>query len=241
MNHKEKLIQIYKLSYSITDIKDISEDIKNKILIIAEYSSSQKGVYTVLVTLLTHKVIVPEQDVRKHQANMEGGFSGRSIDTKYITPTLKELGLPSMNESGWLTRSLEQPYPYTLDYNGKISNKQVKDAFLEILDFIEKFPKKTINVLRILLNESISIKEKSIVKIKKLTHPETLSIQKIINALSEHFSYKYKTHNGSKLPVLAFYAIYNCLLKELHRYIGMHLGELGSHTASDKRGYSSFS
>jgi DNA (cytosine-5)-methyltransferase 1 len=49
---------------------------------------------------------------------MVGGFSGRRIDTQYITPTLKELGLPAMAESGWLTRSLEQPYPYTLDYNG---------------------------------------------------------------------------------------------------------------------------
>ena len=58
---------------------------------------------------------------------MDQGFSGRSIDTKYITPTLKELGLTSMSESGWLTRSLEQPYPYDFKYQGKIS--KVKDEF----------------------------------------------------------------------------------------------------------------
>ncbi len=56
---------------------------------------------------------------------MSQEISGRSIETKFITPTLKELGLPSMAESGWLTRSLEQPYPYTFDYEGKISGKGI--------------------------------------------------------------------------------------------------------------------
>ncbi len=87
--------------------------------------NSGKGVYTVLITLLTHKLLYKSQDIRKHQKNMADGFSGRSIDTKFITPTLKELGLPSMAESGWLTRSLEQPYPYTFDYEGKISGKGI--------------------------------------------------------------------------------------------------------------------
>jgi DNA (cytosine-5)-methyltransferase 1 len=44
-----------------------------------------------LVTLLTHKIIDPKQDIRNHQASMKKGFSGRSVDTQFITPTLKEL------------------------------------------------------------------------------------------------------------------------------------------------------
>ena len=44
--------------------------------------------------------------------NMEGGYSGRSFDTKYITPFLKQKRfLGAMKESGWLTRSLEQNIP----------------------------------------------------------------------------------------------------------------------------------
>ena len=42
-----------------------------------------------------------------------------------------------MAESGWLTRSLEQSFPYTLDYKGNISNKQVKQAFLKLIDSLE--------------------------------------------------------------------------------------------------------
>jgi DNA (cytosine-5)-methyltransferase 1 len=136
MNHKDKLLEIYNLSYSLTDIDDVSEETKAFIKSIGEKINTQKGVFTVLVTLITHKIINPNQDVRKHQSSLTNGFSGRSIDTVHITPTLKELGLPSMAESGWLTRSLEQPYPYNLDYNGKISNKVVKEAFLNVLDFV---------------------------------------------------------------------------------------------------------
>ncbi len=34
-----------------------------------------------------------------------------------------------MAESGWLTRSLEQPYPYTMKYEGEISGKYEKVLF----------------------------------------------------------------------------------------------------------------
>ncbi len=112
MNHKDKLLEIYNLSYSVTDIKVVDLKIKAYIETIGNNIYSQKGVFTVLVTLLTHKLIEPKQDIRNHQSSLVNGFSGRTIDTKYITPTLKELGLPSMAESGWLTRSLEQPFPY---------------------------------------------------------------------------------------------------------------------------------
>jgi DNA (cytosine-5)-methyltransferase 1 len=139
-----------------------------------------------------------------------------------------------MAESGWLTRSLEQPYPYTLDYNGKISNKTVKEAFLNILDFVEKKPSTAQNMLRLLLFEAIQSKNNSIVIITPLEKPEKLTIENITQALDEHFKTKYETHGGSKLPVLAFFAIYQSLIIEMNRYKGCSLGKLGSHTASDR-------
>ena len=165
MNHKDKLLEIYNLSSIVTDIKDVNNKTKDYIKSIGEKINSQKGVFTVLVTLITHKILNPKQDVRKHQSSMRGGFSGRTIDTAFITPTLKQLGLPSMAESGWLTRSLEQPYPYNLDYNGKISNKVVKEAFLNILDFVEKKPSSATSILRLLLIEAINSKNDAIVEI----------------------------------------------------------------------------
>jgi DNA (cytosine-5)-methyltransferase 1 len=234
MNHREKLLEIYKHSYSVTDVEDVNSETQQFIKTIGEKINTQKGVFTVLVTLITHKIIEPNQDIRKHQSSIEGGFSGRSVDFNYITPTLKELGLPSMAESGWLTRSLEQPYPYNLDYNGKISDKKVKEAFLNTLNFVEKHPQCATNVLRLLLSEALKSKNSSIVEITPLKNPERLTIAQIIEALAEHFGTKYSTHGGSKLPVLAFYAIYKSLINEVGRYKNCSLGELGSHTASDR-------
>jgi DNA (cytosine-5)-methyltransferase 1 len=235
MNHKQKLLEIYNCCFLADQYNnDIPEKYQYWIEIIAQNSVKQKGVFTVLVTLLTHKTLFPEQDIRYHQTQMKNGFSGRTIDTKFITPTLKQLELPSMGESGWLTRSLEQPHPYTLDYEGKISNKKVKEAFLNILDFVEHYPNLATHVLTVLLAKVVEVQKQNTVEIVALQNPENLTVDTIISALQAHFNTNYKTHGGSKLPVLAFYAIYQILISELKRYEGCHLETLGSHTASDR-------
>ena len=234
MNHKEKLLEIYNGNLELEKILNIlPEQILTYIQTIAQNCSKQKGVYTVLITLLIHKIIEPTQDIRYHQSNMPNGFSGRTVDTQHITPTLKELGLPAMAESGWLTRSLEQPYPYTLNYNGKINNKAVKKAFLNIIDFVEKNPKLTEVVSKILIYQVKQATKTNQISIIKLVNPEKLNILTITNCLDSHFNYNYKAFGASKLPVIAFYSIYQMLIQEVERYKGCKLKALGSHTASD--------
>ena len=41
-----------------------------------------KGVLTVITTSLVYKIYHPEQDVRKHQVSIKGGYSGRVFDTQ---------------------------------------------------------------------------------------------------------------------------------------------------------------
>ena len=256
MNHQEKLIQIYNFISNdlhtskkiVSETLKIPEDILEKTSLIGINCSKQKGVYTVLVTLLIHKSLFPQQDIRFHQENLPNGFSGRSLDTKYITPTLKSLGLPSMAESGWLTRSLEQPFPYTMEYQGKISGKEIKNAFLSILNFLEvtvkTARKKRVSELILihLLKTVMEISRKENLEIAKIQLPESqnrkkseIKISDIISSLEEHFYCKTYTVKGtSKLPVMAIYAIYELLIKEMGRYENCLLKPLGSHTASDK-------
>lgn len=239
MNHKEKLLEIYNNSFTIDDII-LDDSILDFVNYVGKNIESQKGVFTVLITLGIHKLLHEEQDIRLHQDNMNGGFSGRSLDTKYITPTLKSLGLTSMSESGWLTRSLEQPYPYDKNYNGKISNTNVKKSFLEIVDFIQNSPSiYTEEVLRVLLNYCIQIRENNKVEIKKIDNPESLTIDIILNLLSTYFHQNYKIPGGSKLPVISFYTIYEILVVELKRFEECELIEMGFHTTSDKTSKSS--
>lgn len=235
MNYKDKLLEIYNNSISVVDIEnEIPEQYHNYILEIGSKCTRQKGVYTVLITLLIYKILNPQQDIRYHQSNMEGGFSGRAIDTQYITPTLKQLGLPAMAESGWLTRSLEQPYPYTLNYQGKINDRNVKEAFLSIIDYIQKNPEKAEICLRLFMNQVIEVSKETKINIIKLSNPDKIDINTLSNCLEKHFNFDYGTRGGSKLPVIAFYAIYSCLVTEIERYKSCTLKILGSHTASDR-------
>jgi DNA (cytosine-5)-methyltransferase 1 len=251
MNHQVKLIELYKLVsddlYESQEFLEQSYEIPKQILdnieLIARNYSKQKGVYTVLTTLLTHKCLHPQQDIRFHQKEMPNGFSGRSIDTKFITPTLKALGLPSMAESGWLTRSLEQPFPYTMDYQGNIGGQGVKNAFLSILNFIETIvlpddqSKISELLLVYLLKNVIKISNSETIKFDVLdvnvNRRSEIKINDIIDSLKEHFYFKYTTRGTSKLPVLAIYAIYQLLVIEIGRYKSCTLKPLGSHTASD--------
>jgi len=240
MNYKKLLIELYREAKTgescFSDLRDITQQ---NINIIAEQCFHQKGVYTVLITLSIYKILHPKQDIRNHQTKIKDGFSGRTIDTNFITPTLKELNLPSMAESGWLTRSLEQPYPYTLDYNGQINNKIVKRAFLEIIDDIESKKVNPKDIMLELLRQIIQAQEKNKIIIHPLKNPEKLTISKIIESLHTQFSYRYENSGGSKLPVIAFYAIYKIIINEVSRYDGCELKELGSHTASDRTSKSS--
>ncbi|OGZ32449.1 MAG: hypothetical protein A2V69_02415 [Candidatus Portnoybacteria bacterium RBG_13_40_8] len=234
MNHKEKLLETYKKSFDISDIDNIPEDLMSYIENITDNIDRNKGVYTVLITLTVHKLLEPKQDIRYFQSKMKGGFSARTIDAKYITPTLKELGLLSMAESGWLTRSLEQPYPYTMSYEGEISGKGMKEAFLRVVGAFQKNSLIAENLLRLILNSAILFKEKNHVEIKKIKRGDKVIISNLVSLLEKHFTAKYGTHGGSKLPVLAFYAIYKILTSEMNRYKNCKLAPLGSHTASDK-------
>lgn len=218
-------------SSSISDVK-LPEDVTKNLRIIGEKCFKQKGVYTVTVTLLYYKILNPKQDIRKHQDQQEGGFSGRCFDTKYVTPKLKKLGLPSMAESGWLTRSLEQPVPYDLDYPGKIAGG-VKIPFLKTLDYVQKHPRRAMDMLRTLFNKVLQVVSENVIEITPLANPENLTIDLIIQSLDKHFRYQYGTHNGAKLPVLAFYAIYQSIISEFQRYNGCELAPLASLTACD--------
>ena len=80
MNHKEKLLEIY--SQCIEDNLNVSLSSKelNNISTLGSYAETQKGVFTVLLTLGIHKILNPHQDVRFHQTALEGGFSGEEKD-----------------------------------------------------------------------------------------------------------------------------------------------------------------
>lgn len=202
---------------------------------IVEHAESQKAVLSVLVTSLVKKIEMPSQDTRYHKVELPNGYSGRSFDTEYVTPFIREkFSRLAMQESGWLTRSLEQAHAFTLNFPGRIRNKSVKVAFLQILNDIEEnqaSPKEYLSALFALL---IDYTESYVADPVLREGRDSILIENIIEMLKVHFFHSYGVSGASRLPVLAIYSAYELLMR-YDRYIGKELCPLRSHTTSDTR------
>jgi DNA (cytosine-5)-methyltransferase 1 len=207
---------------------------------LANFSDSpekHKGGLAVLITCLLKKVISPEQDIRMHQAIMPGGFGGRILDAKFVTPFLREQGFPSMRETGWSIRSLEQPFPYNKNYPGKITPPVLKVSFLSLLDDVQVNPSLARDFLVFVLAKLEQYRRSQggdgFVRLPS-DFVYRLSLSTIAEMLETHFNAKYRSINGAaRLPVLAMYSLYQCLVPELARYKGKGLLPLKSPTGAD--------
>jgi len=210
----------------------------NELRIIVENAETQKAVLGVTLTSLVYKVYKPNQDIRKHQEGMKNGYSGRTFDTKYVTPFLKSK-FPhfAMAESAWLTRSLEQPHPFDLKFPGKIRNPALKTAFLRTLDHVQTNSKLAPKLLTALLGFMIESSAKDDALFTKVQVSSDITIAIIIDALSLHIRHNYGTGivGTARLPVLAIYSVYNLLMSDVKRYSGKILAPLESHTSADSR------
>ena len=217
-------------------LKRLTNNQFNLLFKIVANAESFKAIVTVLTTSLVKKIEKPKQDIRYHKKELKGGYSGRTLDTKFITPFFKKyFSRFAMKESGWLTRSIEQPHPFTLKFPGKIRNKEVKQAFLQILRDIEENkanPENYLIALFILLRREI-IRSGALLSRHILNKKKDLTINQIIECLKDHFFTKYKVAGASRLPVVAIYSIYEILIRDIARYKGKKLIPLKSHVASD--------
>ena len=207
--------------------------------VIVENAETQKAVLGVALTSLVYKVYEPKQDIRKHQEGMKDGYSGRTFDTKYVTPFLKSK-FPhfAMAESAWLTRSLEQSRPFNLNFPGKIRNKVLKAAFLKTLDRVQidsNLASKMLVSLIGLMFDATAKDESLFAKVQVVDGATTMTV--ILDAISQHIRYDYGKGvvGTARLPVLAIYSVYNLLMLDVNRYSGKSLAPLESHTSPDSR------
>ncbi len=200
--------------------------------VILRHQERAKGALAVLITLLVKKIASPEQDIRMHQAGMPEGFSGRGLDSRVVTPFLREQSFPYMTSgTGWLTRSLEQPAPYTLNYPGRIQPAAVKRAFLSIIDAVQTKGASAEHTLRNILWGLIEFRERN--TNIALAPPVNLSISQTVDKIRRH--YGQPLQGAARLPVLAIHAILSIAVKEMERYAGCVLLPLEHHTAADAR------
>ncbi len=198
-------------------------------------SEAASAAFTNVITGMCIKAARPSVDVRYHQVQIQkqtargAGFNFRGVSEKVIYPWLSKNEFNGA-KSGWQTRTLERPKPYFLTYDENIG--VIKESFLVIYDELESDSSNAKEALRYALYKQIQIREK-----KKITiaEPKTKDISAIVGMLNEHFSHSYKNKGASRLPVLAFHAIYSVLVREMHRFNGMTLKALEPHSAADSQ------
>ena len=234
MNEDQIMEEIYQLALkSEKNDSDKKGDWHNYLSIIADNRETNKGVLSVLITLLLKKIISPTQDIRLHQAGMLNGFSARGLDAKFVTPFLNQNGFPYMKSgAGALTRSLEQAVPLSLQYPGKIKPVKVRNAFLNCIDMIESDGFDSKEALIFLFQCLIKYRDRD--KNFHLIKPINMSIKDMVLKINEHFGSVTK-RGGAYLPVLAIYAVYQELIKEVKKYKGCSLLELQPHNAPDSK------
>ncbi len=220
-------------------LSSLPDDCVQELKTIVENAETQKAVLGVTLTSIVYKVYRPSQDIRYHQDGMENGYSGRTFDTKYVTPFLKSK-FPhfAMAESAWLTRSLEQPHPFDFDFPGKIRNAVLKSAFLKTLNRLQANRKLATRMLAAFMGLMLQASAQDNALFVNVQVASGLSIAQIIDAVSQHIHYDYGSGvvGTARIPVLVIYSVYSLLLKEgFPRYSGKILAPLESHTSPDAR------
>ena len=235
-NHREILQQAYDSAFGEIAAGDLStplsQDIKQRLEYMVDNSEKNTAVYTVFLTLASHKIVDPNQDIRYHQAQLKDGFAARSKDTQFVTPFLRDNGFPAMSTTGWLTRSLEQPSPFDLNFPGKIRPQEAKTNFLQAVDSLQCKNADPKEFLKYMMKLLIVQRNNKTILVAK---PHGLPIQSIIKLLERHFNYKYSSPGASRLPVLAIYAVYQCMMCEITRFTNKVLCPLESHTSADSK------
>jgi DNA (cytosine-5)-methyltransferase 1 len=187
----------------------------------------------VILTLAACKAADASLSIRLHQAEWKGGFPARSIDTETTAPFLRshELKAPAVGSSHWLTRRLvDSPFERNvLRTTPKIIGEICPTLVCDLDD--EGDSQLARRVVRTILAGMIierSAEPIDLVRLKNLT------IRQVATLLERHFSHKYKG-GAPRLPQLAMYALYQCLLPALERYKGHTLGKLQRLKSADAK------
>ena len=236
LNEQERLEELYNQALALCQGQGqppaLGDPYERFCQTIVDRQEQSRAVLAVLVTLLLRKLHDPEQDIRLHQAQMEGGFSGRGLDERVVTPFLRANQFPYMRSgSGWLTRSLEQSRPYDLDYPGNMRPAAVKEAFLRLIDGVQRHGLSAENLLIDIFAGLIRFRDQNTNLI--LSRPVNLSITDAVDRVSQH--HKTQMVGAARLPVLAMHAILSILTRETERYRDCTVLPLEHHTAADRR------
>lgn len=184
------------------------------------------------LTLLAYKICVPEQDIRAHKEEYDGGFSARTVDNAITVPFLIRHSLPRNVETHWLTQTLSFAPPLC---DGLVLKTVPKNAGPLLVDVIARANDANEAQLRSAVAAIIYelVVERNRNKVV-LTRPKGQPIDTVKELLERHFSQSY-SQGAPRLPQLAIYAIYSCIIPKMLRFQGQQLNRLERLKSADRK------
>lgn len=198
----------------------------------ARLGSVKNAARGVALTLTAYKLVAPEQDVRAHKADHEGGFSARAFDSRVTVPFLIERSLPRSVESHWLSQTFSFAGPYIPGTILKTQPKAAGELLIDVINAVDTAdPAEVKAVLVALLVQLIRIRNADRVV---LTRPKDLPIHAVRKLIETHLAGPYKA-NAPRLPQLVIYAVYSCLVESIGRYEGAIIEPIERLKAADRK------
>ncbi len=178
----------------------------------------------VALTLCSYKCLDPAQDIRSHKSDQPGGFSARTFDAAATVPFLHEKSLPYNVETHWLSQTFSFASQYLRGLQLKTNPKNAGLDMVELVNRVQEASGTSVAraVTVVLLTRLIEQRNRGKVALEK---PKDLTIDQIIEVLQAHFHKGY-SRNTPRLPQLAIYAMYRCIIGTIARYEGMTLQPL---------------
>lgn len=112
--------------------------IKDELDVITKGVSKSWAPLKATIASMVAKIKYPDWDTRYHQTQIGGKYSLRSIDRCNVADYLYKHGYYDTVTEFALTRSFEKAEPFHKSYSGKISPKECKSAFLNIVEVINE-------------------------------------------------------------------------------------------------------
>jgi DNA (cytosine-5)-methyltransferase 1 len=114
--------------------------------------------------------------------------------------------------------------------------KWVAEHLVDIINVVEDAPvdsqpELARAILKIALYNLVDVRNRNKVP---LTRPKNLTILQVIELVESHFGQQFQK-NAPRLPQVAMYAIYQCLVESTIRYSGMSLDPLRKMRAADRK------
>jgi hypothetical protein len=208
----------------------LDPDVRTKIdrLLASRINAPLKGLIASLVAKLVH----PEWDTRKHQAQNGGLHSLRSIDTSHVAKYLHKHGFYATATSFALTRSFENSHPYTEDYPGHFKDKAAGSAFLQLVKLVnEAYTKELCEDMLAYCLQELKVRKDALLALQAtpVVTSYFLPLHTVPRMLSSIFNSS--TAGISVIPVIALHTALTIV--QPYHWEGLSIDDLKQHTAAD--------